>query len=156
MLTLIRRKIMMVPKKDDAGNDDDVPVYDDGGGLHKCVKILSPPIHPKIQQYLNSEYQYIQKQPDYLLYYAVVESLNRTIQLLGVSKVKERTMLLNRLQKIAELHCQHDEQTKYPCSSKGIYQGELSSKSCYVQDAGCGHQCVDRIMDLYNRGEIQL
>jgi len=75
---------------------------------------------------------------------------------LGVSKVKERTMLLNRLQKIAELHCQHDEQTKYPCSSKGIYQGELSSKSCYVQDAGCGHQCVDRIMDLYNRGEIQL
>jgi hypothetical protein len=142
-----------LPKNEDANNNG--VVYDDGGGKHICKKILSPPIHPTVRKYLNSK-SYINKQTDYLLYYAVNESLDRTIQVLGPTIVQERMILISKLQRLAEIHCQHDERTIFPCSSDGIYQGELSSKSCYVQDAGCGHECVNHIMDLYNRGEIQL
>ncbi|MGK3761094.1 MAG: hypothetical protein ACI8RD_013412, partial [Bacillariaceae sp.] len=142
-----------LPKNEDANNNG--VVYDDGGGKHICKKILSPPIHPTVRKYLNSK-SYINKQTDYLLYYAVNESLDRTIQVLGPTIVQERMILISKLQRLAETHCQHDERTIFPCSSDGIYQGELSSKSCYVQDAGCGHECVNHIMDLYNRGEIQL
>ena len=146
-------------KKDGSKAAGGVDVYDDGGGQkrhHKCSKIKSPAIHPTLRKYLNSEELYINSQTDYLLYYAVNESLDRTIQLLGPSIVQERMVLINKLQRLADRHCKHDERTVFPCSSDGIYQGELSSKSCYVQDAGCGHECVNDIMDLYNRGEIQL
>ena len=143
-------------KKDGSKADSDGVVYDDGGGHQKCSKIKSPAIHPTLRKYLNSEELYINYQTDYLLYYAVNESLDRTIQLLGPTIVQERRILINKLQRLAEIHCEQDERTVFPCSSEGRYQGELSSKSCYVQDAGCGHECVNDIMDLYNRGEIQL
>jgi hypothetical protein len=78
------------------------------------------------------------------LYYAANESLDRTIQALGVERVRERTRKIQRLQALANDRCL--SKAIFPCSNEGVRQVNESSKDCYFMDSGCGHRCVDEAL----------
>jgi len=130
--------------------------YDDGEGKYgDCVKIAKqpPPSQrpPELQDYLYHEHA--KENADFLLYEAVNRSLDKTIECLGVDKVRATMSEIQKLQKLAEEHCQ--EAAKFPCSAEGVFQPKLAKQSCYVQDAGCGHACVDSVLARYNAGLLQ-
>lgn len=118
----------------------------DGGGGNKCIKIHSAPatLAPAVDKWLREEHK--EANLDYLLYASANASLDRTIELLGVSRVKERVKLLNKLQSVAEQECQ--DIAVFPCSTEGVPQ-EASKESCYLQDSGCGHACVEAALSKY-------
>jgi hypothetical protein len=79
------------------------------------------------------------------LWDAVNLSLDRTIQRLGVERVQKTILDIQSLRRSAEKHCQ--AKAYFPCSDTGQPQFKLAEQSCYVQDAGCGHKCVDKVME---------
>lgn len=116
--------------------------YDDGGfqgGM--CIKIPKvPPFTPKFKDYLENRHSIWNS--DSLLYHAANASLEMTIEALGRDRVQTMTRHIEHLQQIAEDQCQ--ELAHFPCSPEGIFQPLLSAESCYVQDSGCGYECVHR------------
>ena len=84
---------------------------------------------------------------DILLHDAVNMSLDLTINKLGKSNVERIVSLIEELQTVAESKCQ--QQAIFPCSPDGTIQKLKAKDSCYVQDAGCGHECVTQALDEY-------
>jgi hypothetical protein len=121
--------------------------FDDAGSTGICTKIQKSHASPLIQHYLKEAH--MQDNTDYLLYAAANASLDRTIQTLGQAKVQAVVEEIRFLQKLANDQC--SATAIFPCSSEGQAQLQLASKSCYVQDAGCGHMCVDRVMEQYKK-----
>ena len=74
-------------------------------------------------------------------------SLDLTINKLGKSNVERIVSIIEELQTVAESKCQ--QQAIFPCSSDGTNQKWKAKDSCYVQDAGCGHECVTQALDEY-------
>ena len=128
--------------------------YDAGGGTgnqkrqreRKCTKIQKATRTRAIDAFFGSR-AYQDGNADLLLYYAVNQSLDLTIQDIGETKVEQRVKQIQQLQKIAEAKCL--DSAYFPCSANGTLQLELASQSCYVQDAGCGHQCVHEELRRY-------
>lgn len=121
--------------------------YDAGSQRKKCTK-LTPrptPLPSTIAQYLDSP-SYTENNWDFVLYHAVNASLDRTIEKLGRDRVQTQTALIQHLQQLAERECR--PKAVYPCSQEGEYQPQISN--CYIQDAGCGYECVDDIMRKYS------
>lgn len=117
--------------------------YDAGGKRKKCTKIVPSRLFPAVESYLDSP-QYQRPHADFLLYYAVVESLHRTMDSLGRERVQERVQHLQRLQQLVESECAG--KAIFPCSRSGEVQFEASQANCYVQDAGCGYPCVNDVL----------
>jgi hypothetical protein len=122
--------------------------YDDGQYQKSCAKLIPPPrelseLPLPLATYIQSD-EYIQDNIDYLLYYAANESLDRTIQGLGPQIVAERAALIRELQGLANRECQSE--AIFPCSDDGVLQLEASRTNCYIGDAGCGYECIDRVM----------
>ena len=126
--------------------------YDDGGENNTCTKIPKSFTTPEIDKYFDSVFQ--EYNSDILLYQIVNRSLDLTIDMLGRDKVHRLAQEIGGLQRLAITHCQHIAQ--FPCSPEGVFQPSAAAKSCYVQDAGCGYQCVDQIMEQYRQGKLQL
>ena len=125
--------------------------YDDAGETGQCTRIVKPsPPSPAIKRYWSTEHAV--DNVDFLLWEVANRSLERTIDRLGRAKVAAVVDEIRNLRKMAEYWCSH--KTHFPCNARGIKQFHLSKKSCYVQDAGCGHACVDRTMSKYRRGEL--
>ena len=125
--------------------------YDDGRYQNTCFKMIPAPknmsdLQPSMAQYLQSK-EYIERNPDFLLYYAAHKALDRTIEAIGRDKVAERTETIMKLQSLAEERCQ--KEAIFPCSNEGIHQTELSEQNCYWNDAGCGYACVDQVMSEF-------
>ncbi len=97
---------------------------------------------PRIQAYINGPFQ--DTNPDYLLYAAVNRSLDLTIEVLGKRRVDEGIRQIQYLQTLAQETCQRE--TILPCSTTGERQPG-ATKNCYVRDFGCGHECLDRILE---------
>ena len=102
------------------------------------------------QPELSQLYHYFQSpsyrkdNPDLYLYHAAEIKLNSTIQALGVDRVHQRTMLIQKLQALVQDQCQNE--AIFPCSASGQPQHALAKSNCYVQDAGCGFACIDRVL----------
>jgi hypothetical protein len=128
--------------------------YDDGGGIKgRCNKIVKPPpASPRLEEYMKTQHPI--HHTDYLLWDAVNLSLDRTIQTLGKERVQQVVEQIRFLKRLAERSCQHIAQ--FPCNSNGELQLRLAESSCYVQDAGCGYKCVDKIMQRYKEGKYNL
>jgi hypothetical protein len=124
--------------------------YDDAGHTGRCSKIIRPePPSPAVKEYWSHEHAV--DNADFLLWDAANLSLDRTIQQLGVERVGKVVEEIQNLRKLAEYWCAH--KAYFPCNSRGQKQLKLSEKSCYVQDAGCGYSCVDKIMTKYKLGQ---
>ena len=116
--------------------------YDDGGGGERCVRIPKAHVTPEIQRYFDG--LHATWNADYLLYQAANDSLDETIDKIGRRKIERITDRIEHLQQIANDKCLSE--AIFPCSPEGKFQPALASKSCYVQDAGCGHACVDKVL----------
>jgi len=77
---------------------------------------------------------------DYLLYHAVNQSLDRTIDMLGREQFEQELREHRRLQALAERECMSDI---LPCFKNGK---SMNPKDCYAGDSGCGYTCVDRVL----------
>lgn len=97
---------------------------------------------PIVQSYLQGPFR--QTNPDYLLYAAVNRSLDLTIDRLGRERVEEGVRQIQYLQNRAEQDCRVE--TILPCSPQGQRQTK-AIKNCYVRDFGCGHACLDRVLE---------
>ena len=119
--------------------------YDDGGGEgHACTKIpkVPSPLDPTLQEYFTKRHPMLNA--DMLLYHAANASLELTMDVLGRDKVYRMTQYIEQLQQIAQREC--EDQAYFPCSPEGVYQPTLSQQSCYVQDSGCGYECIHRVL----------
>jgi hypothetical protein len=127
--------------------------YDDAGSTGQCSKIVRPqPPSPVLRHYWSNEHPL--DNADFLLWDAVNLSLDRTILRLGVERVQKVIRDIQSLGRLAENHCQ--AKAHFPCSDTGQPQLKLAEQSCYVQDAGCGHKCVDNVMEDYKLGKLAL
>jgi hypothetical protein len=118
--------------------------YDGGGGLNKtCTKIQKPEnLTDNVERFLTSKFP--RGNLDYALYDIVNRSLDKTIDYLGRERVQEEVQRIRAMQAVADQKCQGE--AIFPCSSNGTRQVELSQRSCYQNDCGCGHKCVDRVL----------
>jgi hypothetical protein len=117
--------------------------YDGGGFNNTCVKIQKPDnLTDNVQQFLTSGFP--SGNLDYALYDIVNRSLDKTIDYLGRERVQEEVQRIHAMQAIADQKCQGE--AIFPCSSNGTRQFELSERSCYTSDLGCGYRCVDRVL----------
>jgi hypothetical protein len=120
--------------------------YDDGGGdgkNHTCTKIPTvPPMTPQLATYFETRHPIWNA--DFLLYNAVNASLELTMDVLGRDRVHSMARTIERLQQIAQETC--EGQANFPCSPDGVFQPQLAEQSCYVQDSGCGHECIHRTL----------
>lgn len=124
--------------------------YDDAGETGVCNKIVRPPPSSRrLEDYWSNEHAV--DNADFLLWEVANRSLDRTIEKLGVARVAATVDEIRSLRQLAETWC--TDQAHFPCNYRGETQFQLSSKSCYVQDAGCGHKCVDKVMAEYRQGE---
>jgi hypothetical protein len=116
--------------------------FDDGGNNQTCTAIPKADMTPELQEYF--EYRHQLWNADVLLYHAANASLQMTIDSLGRERVQQMAQIIEALQQTAQERCL--DEANFPCSPEGVYQPELAETSCYVQDAGCGHDCVDRVL----------
>ena len=120
--------------------------YDNGEFNKTCVQIpQQPPLGDHIQAYLRGKY--VQNNPDLPLYDAANRSLDKTIDHLGRDTINRRAKEITYLQGLAEYNCQ--SHAVFPCSETGVPQFEQAKESCFVQDAGCGHACVEQVMHAF-------
>lgn len=116
--------------------------FDDGGHNNTCTAIPKAVMTPELKEYFQTKHPIWNS--DVLLYHAVNASLQMTINFLGSEMVATMVETIEHLQQLAQEKC--SEEAFFPCSANGTFQPELAQKSCYVQDAGCGHECVDRVL----------
>lgn len=118
--------------------------YDDGRFNGTCIRIQSQPmsISELLQQYMDESFP--QGNIDYMLYKMVNQTLDKTIQRLGVHQVNVEVEKLKSLQWLVEQKCQ--PRAIFPCSVNGTLQWEAASKNCYWTDSGCGFACVDEVL----------
>jgi hypothetical protein len=148
--------IVLSTKSQHEGSSLTLGGYDDGstrdpktGGL-RCVPIQETKVTPKVAEYLQT--QHADHNADYFLYDAAVQSLDRTIHELGSDRVAAVVEELRKLQYLAETMCR--PMAIFPCAEDGTVQVAKSKEDCYVQDAGCGYQCVHHIMRQYELGSM--
>jgi hypothetical protein len=120
--------------------------YDDGGFNRTCKTIPKAPAQSSwttpLQEYFATRHPLWNA--DTLLYHVVNASLELTMDALGRERVQAMAQTIRRMQQVAHEACL--ERAFFPCSANGTFQPELAETSCYVQDAGCGHKCVDRVL----------
>lgn len=145
--------IVLSAKKGSTGNHYDGGIFQD-----TCFRMVPPPstkeqMGPRMAAYYFGEgtsssstgrHSSTAGHLDYLLYYAANESLDRTIESLGVERVQQRARLIEQLQALANDQCL--EEAIFPCSKDGVRQVNESKVDCYFGDSGCGYRCVDRVL----------
>ena len=78
---------------------------------------------------------------DNLLYEAVNESLDKTVEGLGKQRVETLVEELRDALRIVQEECAAT--TVFPCSRGGTFQ---PINDCLLWDSGCGHECIDRVV----------
>ena len=117
----------------------------------KCIAIHPNPLEQpniadrvklkqQIKEWFWSEEAESYLEGDILLYRAVNQSLDTTIEKLGASKVDETIQQLKKAEKIVFEKCA--EEVKYPCTN----DGQISTQdNCLALEIGCGYRCLDSI-----------
>jgi hypothetical protein len=101
-----------------------------------------------VQAYLESDAWRAANYGDYLLHQAANLSLDRTItQVIGHETFQRALREYRQLRALEQQKCA--PHVHFPCSNDGVPQPELSKKSCYLPfyDFGCGHSCIDEIIE---------
>lgn len=126
--------------------------YDDGKYKERCIKVQKAFTTPEVDEFIRTNFT--EGNYDYLLYAATNRSLDLTINALGRERVEEEIRKYRTLKQLAETSCQ--DEAVFPCSDDGTRQIEASLDSCYWNDAGCGHSCVDRVIEDHQNGQLNL
>jgi hypothetical protein len=117
--------------------------YSTKKNLMKCIPIRKTVRSAGVHEYLTSERWYATNYGDYLLYAAANRSLDLTIERIGTERFEAALKGFRHAQKLVTERC--DATAHFPCSADGTAQLELSAKSCYQEDEGCGYPCIDEL-----------
>jgi hypothetical protein len=112
----------------------------------KCVQLVPPVLTPRVLQHAKASWN-ARNRGDWLLYHVANASLDRTIDSIGRDWVMQQVPQVRAFQDHVRVACANE--TYFPCSPSGHVQAELSKKSCYARDFGCGHACVRRESQLW-------
>jgi len=113
----------------------------------KCTLVKKTSVSPAISKYLLSKEWYAKSFGDYLLQETASLSLDLTIEALGQERFHEALLKFENLNKRAKEEC--TSKADYPCSKDGNLQRKISRESCYKNDFGCGHRCLDTFEENY-------
>jgi hypothetical protein len=116
--------------------------YDDGLSAKGCVKLTRAWRTPKVDEYLARDF--LQDNHDIILYQAVNESIDLTIDALGRDKVMAKVDDYHALVAKNKRECAHE--AIFPCPLTRPNHTILSRQDCYYSDAGCGHRCTDKAL----------
>ncbi|KAI2496200.1 sulfotransferase family [Fragilaria crotonensis] len=117
--------------------------YDAGGGKEGCVKLAKKIHFPAVDEYLQSK-DWKKDNWDYILFQVVNQTLDNTIDHFGRANVQREVETLRQLSAKAHDECMNE--TVFPCPETLPNHQELSKKSCYLKDSGCGYACIDRVL----------
>jgi hypothetical protein len=118
----------------------------------KCVQLVPPVLTPRVLQHARDSWN-ARNLGDWLLYHVANASLDRTIDSIGRDWVMQQVHQVRAFQDHVRATCANE--TYFPCSPSGQVQAELSKKSCYARDFGCGHACVRRESQLWESNHIR-
>jgi hypothetical protein len=121
--------------------------YEPQGGNANCSLTVKSFRSPAVEQYIAEEFD--KDNMDYVYYAAANYSLDKTINMLGREKVAAEVERHRALQRLVNAQCASE--AFFPCSAEGKLQNKESQQSCYYQDAGCGHACVNRVVAAHRR-----
>ena len=110
---------------------------------NECIQLAKTKSFPSIDRYLQSAEWDAMNYGDYVLYEAMNQSLDLTIETLGRERFNEALDAFVTLRSRAEERCAAE--AVFPCSSIGEVQIDRSSVSCYEKDEGCGFACLDAL-----------
>ncbi|KAG7345695.1 galactose-3-O-sulfotransferase [Nitzschia inconspicua] len=117
--------------------------YDGGGSEYGCVYIQpSNDLPQDIQQYIESDEWKDVVKWDNVLYQAVNQSLDATIDSLGRSAFEQQLKRFQHAQKVVSERC--NDKAIFPCSKTGEHR-ESWETNCLFRDAGCGFPCLDEV-----------
>jgi len=114
-------------------------------GCHKLRKRKTLP--HEVQKYLSSPEWYATNYQDFLLYKAVNQSLDMTIENLGRNRFDRALEKYQTMMKQAKEEC--ESEALFPCSVDG--QPQLKRTNCYNRDWGCAYECLDRLFTTKSR-----
>lgn len=126
-------------------------------GRHKCVKMAKAIPFPAVDEFLHSNEWYAKNYGDYLLHAAANQSLDLTIQALGVDRFQKALAEYRRLKELERRVCA--PHAIFPCSAQGENQMNVSKYNCYHDDEGCGYPCIDEMLrndTLQKEGKIAI
>ena len=112
---------------------------------NRCLPMVKTFTPPKLQRYLDSDHFRAQSYGDLILHQAANYSLDMTIDRLGKGRFNAALKEFQYWKQREENECARKVQ--FPCSSDGTPQWDVSEKNCYLNDMGCGHQCIDDMLE---------
>jgi hypothetical protein len=133
--------VLVLPAKIGGGYEDR------GGKTTNCSLTIKPFRTPAVDKYIQEEFQ--KDNMGYVFYAAASYSLDKTIDMLGREKVEAEVERHRALQKLVNSQCASE--AFFPCSANGTLQRKETRQSCYYQDSGCGHACVNRVVAAHRR-----
>jgi len=104
----------------------------------ECREIPSPEITLDMKKWFHSEEFEAFIEADVLVYKAVNQSLDKTIDAIGRDRVQKAVNQLKWALDGAKEACQN---VRFPCSAAGKQQ---KPNDCFFSDVGCGHECLDQ------------
>jgi hypothetical protein len=118
----------------------------DMNGLGKCNTYVKSFVSPAVQQFLDSQDEFRRfHEADFMLYEAVDNSMNATIDSIGRERFERALQEFRRVKEYAtENKCTYVN----PCVREGVMRPWWEvRKMCYLGDAGCGHKCLDDLFE---------
>jgi hypothetical protein len=117
--------------------------------LGECFDVPKLSASRVVKEYLSTQFN--EGNADFVLHSVANRSLDLTIDALGRDRVNEELRRHKKLTALVAHHCQSN--VTFPCSDEGIWQ-ESHVEDCYEDDMGCGHRCIDDVLDKYEKGEF--
>ena len=112
-----------------------------------CMPLFPYRMTAKIKSYIESNEWRAMNYGDYLLHAALNQSLDRTIdETIGRAKFESNLEEYRRLSRKMKRYC--EGRVHFPCTTNGQAQPLKSQADCYLQDFGCGHPCMDEMLEL--------
>lgn len=118
-----------------------------------CFKLKSANVTPEMKKYFKSNFWYVRNAADFLLFMAVNQSLDNTIQQIGSDKFEKALTEYRNILPLAQEKCTPFR--VFPCSPNGTLQRKRSSKNCYFDDCGCGYKCLDSFYNNYTKHKLE-
>lgn len=109
---------------------------------NRCVYIPKHDVSPKVQSFIDSPEWKRMNFGDELLYEAVNANLDRFIDAIGRNVFQEAMEAFQRAKEQVRLHC---PPVISPCTSNGTKVPREQLTKCYIEDSGCGFECLDSL-----------
>jgi hypothetical protein len=119
--------------------------------LGECFDVPKLSASRAVKQYLSTQFH--DGNADFVLHSVANRSLDLTIDALGRDRVNEELQRHKKLKALVAHRCQSN--VTFPCSHEGTWQ-EYYVEDCYEDDMGCGHRCIDDVLDKYEKGEFDM